>query len=175
MLAYKDAILAFALFYPTVEFLGVAAIALILWVGGISIFADTLTLGVLVAFMQYAQRFFRPIQDLSEKFNILQSAMAASERIFRLLDEPVTHLRATRRPFRCVNRAAKSNFAMCGSLTGMREPKEEDWVLRDVSFQSGARPDHGDRGPHRRGKDHAYFRCCCVSTIFSADRFCSTG
>ena len=51
---------------------------------------NTLTLGVLVAFMQYAQRFFRPIQDLSEKFNILQSAMAASERIFRLLDEPVS-------------------------------------------------------------------------------------
>src|ERR1700724_3087305 len=88
MLAYKDAILAFALFYPTVEFLGVAAIALILWVGGVRIFAGTLTLGVLVAFMQFAQRFFRPIQDLSEKFNILQSAMAASERIFKLLDEP---------------------------------------------------------------------------------------
>src|SRR6202020_287686 len=84
--------LAFALFYPTVEFLGVAAIALILWVGGIRILSPmhTLTVGVLVAFMQYAQRFFRPIQDLSEKFNILQSAMAASERIFKLLDEPVT-------------------------------------------------------------------------------------
>src|SRR6202140_2340975 len=90
MLAYKDAILAFALFYPTVEFLGVAAIALTLWVGGLQIFANVLTLGVLVAFMQYAQRFFRPIQDLSEKFNILQSAMAASERIFKLLDEPIT-------------------------------------------------------------------------------------
>ena len=134
MLAYKDAILAFALFYPTVEFLGVAAIALTLWVGGLQIFSNVLTLGVLVAFMQYAQRFFRPIQDLSEKFNILQSAMAASERIFKLLDEPITissdpgalPLRDPRGEieFRNVWFSYKS-----GGL------KDEDWVLRDVSFR----------------------------------------
>src|SRR5436305_4663049 len=90
MLAWRDAILAYALFYPAVEFLSFATIALIFWAGGMRILGGTLTLGVLTAFTMYAQRFFRPIQDLSEKFNILQSAMAASERIFKLLDEPVT-------------------------------------------------------------------------------------
>ena len=90
MLAWYDAILAFALFYPGVEFLSVATIALIYWSGGNRVLAGGLSLGVLTAFTMYATRFFRPIQDLSEKFNILQSAMAASERIFRLLDEPVT-------------------------------------------------------------------------------------
>ncbi|MDP9340462.1 MAG: ABC transporter ATP-binding protein/permease [Acidobacteriota bacterium] len=135
MLAYKDAILAFALFYPTVEFLGVAAIALILWVGGISIFANTLTLGVLVAFMQYAQRFFRPIQDLSEKFNILQSAMAASERIFRLLDEPVT---IASDPKAVPLREPRGEIEFRNVWFSYRhtgEPHEEDWVLRDVSFK----------------------------------------
>jgi ATP-binding cassette subfamily B multidrug efflux pump len=135
MLAYKDAILAFALFYPTVEFLGVAAIALILWVGGLSIFANTLTLGVLVAFMQYAQRFFRPIQDLSEKFNILQSAMAASERIFRLLDEPVT---IASDPNAIPLREPRGEIEFRNVWFSYRhaaEPKDEDWVLRDVSFK----------------------------------------
>src|SRR5438309_10746310 len=89
MLAWRDAILAYALFYPAVEFLSFATIALFYWSGGNRILSGTLTLGVLTAFTMFAQRFFRPIQDLSEKFNILQSAMAASERIFKLLDEPV--------------------------------------------------------------------------------------
>jgi ATP-binding cassette, subfamily B, multidrug efflux pump len=135
MLAYKDAILAFALFYPTVEFLGVAAIALILWVGGLSIFANTLTLGVLVAFMQYAQRFFRPIQDLSEKFNILQSAMAASERIFRLLDEPVT-IASDPNAIPLRDPRGEIEFrSVWFSYRHAAEPKDEDWVLRDVSFK----------------------------------------
>jgi len=86
MLAYKDAILAYALYYPVVEILSAVAVASIIWYGGHRVLAGSLTLGVLVAFMQYAQRFFRPIQDLSEKYNILQSAMASSERIFKLLD-----------------------------------------------------------------------------------------
>ena len=86
MLAYKDAILAYALYYPVMEILSATAVASIIWYGGHRILAGSLTLGVLVAFMQYAQRFFRPIQDLSEKYNILQSAMASSERIFKLLD-----------------------------------------------------------------------------------------
>jgi ATP-binding cassette, subfamily B, multidrug efflux pump len=134
MLAYKDAILAFALFYPTVEFLGVAAVALILWVGGLSIFANTLTLGVLVAFMQYAQRFFRPIQDLSEKFNILQSAMAASERIFKLLDEPITiSSDPTAIPLRDPRGEIEFRNVWFSYKSG--EPKDEDWVLRDVSFR----------------------------------------
>jgi ATP-binding cassette subfamily B protein len=134
MLAYKDAILAFALFYPTVEFLGVAAVALILWVGGIGIFANTLTLGVLVAFMQYAQRFFRPIQDLSEKFNILQSAMAASERIFKLLDEPITiSSDPTAIPLRDPRGEIEFRNVWFSYKSGA--PKDEDWVLRDVSFR----------------------------------------
>jgi ATP-binding cassette, subfamily B, multidrug efflux pump len=86
MEAFKDAIMAYALYYPVVEALSSIAIACVLWYGGHSVLSGITTLGVLVAFMQYAQRFFRPIQDLSEKFNILQSAMAAAERVFKLLD-----------------------------------------------------------------------------------------
>src|SRR5256884_8791871 len=76
MLAWRDAILAYALFYPAVEFLSFATIALIFWDGGNRILHGAFTIGVLIEFTMYAQRFFRPIQDLSEKFNILQSAMA---------------------------------------------------------------------------------------------------
>jgi len=135
MEAYKDAIDAFSFFYPAVEFLSMAGVALIFWTGGIRIIAATFTLGMLISFLQYAQRFFRPIQDLSEKFNILQTAMASSERIFTLLDEPVTiasppHARTLQAPrgeieFRNVW------FAYHGGAT----PKDEDWVLRDVSFR----------------------------------------
>ncbi len=109
--AFKDAIMAHAVYYPVVEILSAAAIASVIWFGGNDVMHGVVTLtaalgfsqgrvllhwvptlttlGVLVAFIQYAQRFFRPIQDLSEKYNILQSAMAASERIFKLLDTPV--------------------------------------------------------------------------------------
>src|SRR5579859_1274699 len=90
MLAFKDAILAYALYYPVVEFLSVVAIAAVIWFGGIRVLAHSaVSVGVLMAFLQYAQRFFRPIQDLSDKYNILQSAMASSERVFKLLDTPV--------------------------------------------------------------------------------------
>src|SRR5437764_1905511 len=86
MLAFKDAITAYGWFYPVVEFLGMSALAFLLAYGGFRIRQGALTLGVLVAFFQYGLRFFRPIQDLSEKYNILQGAMAASERIFKLMD-----------------------------------------------------------------------------------------
>ena len=76
----------YAVFYPVVNMLGVVAVALILWYGGNQVLGATLTLGVLVAFIQYSERFYKPISDLSEKFTILQSAMASSERIFALLD-----------------------------------------------------------------------------------------
>ena len=76
----------YAVFYPVVNMLGVVAIALILWYGGNQVLGETLTLGALVAFIQYSERFYKPISDLSEKVNILQSAMASSERIFTLLD-----------------------------------------------------------------------------------------
>lgn len=109
--AWTDAIFAYALYYPIVEFLSSTAIALVIWRGGIGVLHTetlswltsstylvpgssavhtslfgTVTLGILIAFIQYAQRFFRPIQDLSEKYNILQAAMAAAERVFKLLD-----------------------------------------------------------------------------------------
>jgi ATP-binding cassette subfamily B protein len=90
--ANVQSIFYYAVFYPAVELVGALAASVILWVGGARIIfdsSDTLTLGALVAFLQYSQRFFRPISDLSEKFNILQGAMASSERIFGLLDTPV--------------------------------------------------------------------------------------
>jgi ATP-binding cassette subfamily B protein len=177
MEAFKDAILAHAIYYPVVEILSSIAIASVIWFGGqdilrgisskslslhfsrqsllsIQVVTTATTLGVLVAFMQYAQRFFRPIQDLSEKYNILQSAMASSERIFKLLDTPVeiTSPAVTKKvegPGRIVfdhvwfayrnvpteeekvpGSAAKaeardSNLPAAGQL---------DWILRDVSF-----------------------------------------
>ncbi len=84
-----DSIFYYAVFYPAIEAIAALAAALIIWYGGGSVLRNTLTLGALVAFLQYSQRFFRPISDMSEKFNVLQSAMASSERIFKLLDEPV--------------------------------------------------------------------------------------
>jgi ATP-binding cassette subfamily B multidrug efflux pump len=90
MEAYKDSILAYGLFYPAVEFLGVLAVAIILDLGGVMALEGAVTIGTAIAFIQYSQRFFRPIQDLSDKYNILQSAMASAERIFKLLDTPVT-------------------------------------------------------------------------------------
>ncbi len=87
--AYKDAILAYALYYPVVEIFSSVAIALVIYFGGLGTMRNAVTIGVLTAFMQYAQRFFRPIQDLSDKYNILQAAMASSERVFKLLDTPV--------------------------------------------------------------------------------------
>jgi ATP-binding cassette subfamily B multidrug efflux pump len=135
MLAWRDAILAYALFYPAVEFLSFATIALIYWSGGNRILSGTLTLGVLTAFTMFAQRFFRPIQDLSEKFNILQSAMAASERIFKLLDEPVP---AGSDPNAIPLDHPRGEIEFRNvwfSYRNVTEPAEEDWVLRDVSFR----------------------------------------
>jgi ATP-binding cassette, subfamily B, multidrug efflux pump len=135
MLAWRDAILAYALFYPAVEFLSFATIALIYWSGGNRILSGTLTLGVLTAFTMFAQRFFRPIQDLSEKFNILQSAMAASERIFKLLDEPAP---AGSDPNAIPLDHPRGEIEFRNvwfSYRNVAEPAEEDWVLRDVSFR----------------------------------------
>jgi len=135
MRAWRDAILSFALFYPAVEILSVAAIALIFWVGGLRVLSNSLTLGILVAFMQYAQRFFRPIQDLSEKFNILQSAMAASERIFKLLDEPLT-VTSVANAIRLEQPRGEIEFRnVWFSYRNVSEPADEDWVLRYVSFR----------------------------------------
>lgn len=135
MLAWRDAILAYALFYPAVEFLSFATIALIYWSGGNRILHGALTLGVLTEFTMYAQRFFRPIQDLSEKFNILQSAMAASERIFKVLDEPVT-IQSDPNAAPLVQPRGEIEFRnVWFSYRNVPEPADEDWVLRDVSFR----------------------------------------
>ncbi len=129
MLAFKDSIFAYGWFYPVVEFLGMLAIAALLVYGGYQVRYGAITLGVLVAFFQYGMRFFRPIQDLSEKYNILQSAMAASERIFKLLDTPpAIEAPCTCRPFPTTPAAIEFDAVWFAY-------KGEAWVLRDVSFR----------------------------------------
>ncbi|MGA9543449.1 MAG: ABC transporter ATP-binding protein [Candidatus Sulfotelmatobacter sp.] len=161
MEAYKDAILAYSLYYPAIDVLSSIAIACVIWFGGAGVMRNisvtsvavsfnwkTLVafrlvrgaaeLGVLVAFIQYALRFFRPIMDFSEKYNILQSAMAASERIFKLLDTPVQVVSpaVTKTPegpgridFDHVWFAYRETAE--GPATNDPAP---DWVLRDVTF-----------------------------------------
>ncbi|HUR36334.1 MAG TPA: ABC transporter ATP-binding protein, partial [Terriglobales bacterium] len=139
MEAYKDAILAHAIYYPVVEVLSAVAIASVIWFGGGMAIQSTVSLGVLVAFIQYAQRFFRPIQDLSEKYNILQSAMASSERIFKLLDVPVE----ITSPAVAKRAIGNGRIEFDQVWFAYREmPQEEgaaadgemDWILKDVSF-----------------------------------------
>jgi ATP-binding cassette subfamily B multidrug efflux pump len=135
MIAYKDAIDAFSFFYPGVEFLSMSGIALLSWVGGTRVINGTIEIGVIVAFMMYAQRFFRPIQDLSEKFNILQSAMAASERIFKLLDEPVTITSPEQVRSLALPRGEIEFRNVWFAYHGGATPEDKDWILRDVSFR----------------------------------------
>jgi ATP-binding cassette, subfamily B, multidrug efflux pump len=133
MEAYKDAIMAYSVYYPVVEVLSAFAIASIIWFGGGDVIRRTATIGVLVAFMQYAQRFFRPIQDLSEKYNILQSAMAAGERVFKLLDTKVEVMSPaiTKRP-QGPGRVEFDHVWFAYNVTG--QSGEPDLVLHDVSF-----------------------------------------
>jgi ATP-binding cassette subfamily B multidrug efflux pump len=133
--ANMRAIFYYAVFYPAIELLAALATALILVYGGGEVLAGTLTLGVLVAFIQYSERFWRPISDLSEKFNILQAAMAASERIFGLLDTNALVVG----PERAVRPAAVSGRVsferVWFSYSGAGNPGvEEGWVLRDIDF-----------------------------------------
>jgi ATP-binding cassette subfamily B multidrug efflux pump len=129
MEAFKDAILAYGWFYPVIEFLSMLALAMLLAYGGFRIRNGALSLGVLVAFFQYGLRFFRPIQDLSEKYNILQSAMAASERVFKLLDtQPEIVTPSQARVFPDGTLAIEFDRVWFAY-------KDEDWVLRDVSFR----------------------------------------
>ncbi len=128
MEAYKDAITAYGWFYPMVEFITMLALAGILVYGGFRVTAGRLSLGVIIAFLQYGQRFFRPIQDLSEKYNILQGAMASAERIFKLLDTEPTVLPPTQ-PHPSPSRIAAIEFDHVWFAY-----KEDDWVLRDVTF-----------------------------------------
>jgi ATP-binding cassette, subfamily B, multidrug efflux pump len=162
--AFKDAIMAYSVYYPVVEILSAIAIACVIWFGGGDVMRNTAvssvavsfnpktliafrlvstvaSLGVLVAFIQYALRFFRPIMDFSEKYNILQSAMAASERIFKLLDTPVRVVSPAviKRPeglgrieFDHVWFAYRE--APEGDPPSVERSSAPDWVLRDVTF-----------------------------------------
>ena len=126
--AFKDTIVSYGWFYPVIEFLAYLALAGILSYGGFRIKSGALSLGVVVAFLQYGLRFFRPIQDLSEKYNILQSAMASSERIFKLLDTPA-QIVAPAKPREVPGRGSDIVFDHVWFAYN-----HEDWVLRDVSF-----------------------------------------
>jgi ATP-binding cassette subfamily B multidrug efflux pump len=160
--AWSDAIFAYAVYYPVVEFLSSTAIALIIWFGGDAVLRNAgypnglrhsifggVTLGILIAFIQYAQRFFRPIQDLSDKYNILQAAMAASERIFKLLDteptivspaHPVAGDKSGRVEFRNVwftyQRLDEPQKTRIATATDeeLRTFADIEWILMGVSF-----------------------------------------
>ncbi|MGO9895184.1 MAG: ABC transporter ATP-binding protein [Bryobacteraceae bacterium] len=128
MRAYKAAITAYGWFYPVVELVSTMALAGILIYGGFRVTSGRLTLGVVVAFLQYGLRFFRPIQDLSEKYNILQAAMASSERIFKLLDTEVEL------PSPAAPRSVPAAIAPIEFKHVWFAYQKEDWVLEDVSF-----------------------------------------
>ena len=152
MLAFKDSILAYALYYPGVELLSTIAIALVIWIGGAGVLRGAVTVGVLAAFIQYSQRFFRPIQDLSEKYNILQAAMAASERVFKLLDtEPEirspdrTTLKPAAPPAHTGSIEFRNVWFTYAKLTAAQQEQaatagpaslqDVEWILRGVSFR----------------------------------------
>jgi ATP-binding cassette subfamily B protein len=143
MQANLRSIYYYAVFYPAIELISALATALIIWFGGGRVMQDTLTLGTLVAFIQYAQRFFRPIQDLSEKFNILQGAMASSERIFQLLDTPVAIAseaavgRTSAQSYPATRAPLSPNTSAPTRITFEHvwfAYNDADYVLRDVSF-----------------------------------------
>ncbi|MEE8138205.1 MAG: ABC transporter ATP-binding protein, partial [Thermoanaerobaculia bacterium] len=131
-LANIRAILFYAVYYPGVELITALGIGLILWYGGGSVVAGTLSLGALVAFLQYAQRFYQPLSDLSEKYNILQAAMASSERIFRVLDRPV-EIAAPPQAYRPTEVRGEIEFDRVSFSY-----KEGEAVLRKISFRIAA-------------------------------------
>lgn len=127
--AHVQNLFYYAVFFPVVEIIGAIALALILWYGGSGILAGTVTFGVVVAFIQYSDRFYQPVRDLSEKYNVFQAAMVASERIFELLDTPPAVVEP-------------EGASAVGRLRGDVEfdhvwfaYKNEEFVLRDVSFR----------------------------------------
>ena len=128
--AHLRSITIYAVFFPAVEVLTAVAMALLLWYGGLRVLDSTLTVGVLAAFIQYTRRFFQPLQDLSEKFNLLQSAMASSERVFALLDERVT----VEEPVRPAELPRPVRGAVRFEHVWFRYSPDGPWVLRDVSF-----------------------------------------
>ena len=134
--AHLRSITYYALFFPVIELFTAIALALIIWRGGATLLEGTITVGVLAAFLQYARRFFRPIQDLSEKYNLLQSAMASSERIFELIDREIEIVDppdpvSLDRPVR-----GEIEFQGVWFAYGKDEDGDWDWVLKDVSFRA---------------------------------------
>ena len=159
MIAFKDTIFAYALFYPTVDVLSALAIALVIWRGGFGVLSGVVTIGVLNMFIQYSMRFWRPIQDMSDKYNILQSAMAACERIFKLLDTPpeivspaapqvgdgsnriefrnvwFTYQTLTEEQKSAVEEAATQRaMGITPSVAALPALDGIEWILKDVSF-----------------------------------------
>ena len=222
--AFKDAIMAYSVYYPVVEILSAIAIACVIWFGGgdvmrnipvtsvavsfnwktliaFRLVSTVASLGVLVAFIQYALRFFRPIMDFSEKYNILQSAMAASERIFKLLDTPVQVVSpaVTKRPegpgrieFDHVwfayrdSEPGKDNVEKsgpCGDGPDSCRQSPGPQGRQASSPRLGpprrnlhhrARRNRSHCRPHRRGQDHADLAAACVSTMSRKARSEST-
>ena len=150
-----DSILYYAVFYPAIEIIGALAAALIIWFGGRWVLQGTLTLGSLVAFLLYSSRFFRPISDMSEKFNVLQAAMASSERIFKLLD---TEVRITSPSAVRSSRLATEKLVEAMSREqrpGDRESRvtghivfDRVWFAYDAPDPGSRTPDPGSRTPH---------------------------
>jgi ATP-binding cassette subfamily B protein len=132
--AHLRSITYYALFFPVIQFFTALALALIIWYGGAKSMDGVITVGVVAAFLQYAQRFFRPIQDLSEKYNLLQSAMASSERVFQLLDEEIV-ISDPEDPIPLpAQTEGRIEFRDVHFAYGSKENGEPDWVLRGVSF-----------------------------------------
>ncbi len=128
LVAHLRSITAYALFFPVIQLFTSIALALIIWYGGLSMIEGAVTIGVLAAFLDYARQFFRPIQDLSEKYNLLQGAMASSERIFRLLDrEPGIRSPAAPRTLP-PGTTGEIRFEKVWFAYG------DEWVIRDLSF-----------------------------------------
>ncbi|HEU4713770.1 MAG TPA: ABC transporter ATP-binding protein [Pyrinomonadaceae bacterium] len=128
-----DTIFYYAVFFPLVDLIGAIGIALIIWYGGYRVMQNTpghtvLTLGALVAFIQYSQALFQPIRDISDKYNVLQSAVVASHRIFKTLDLPIA-ITTPEKPLK--NERARGRIEFQNVWFAY---KDEDWVLKDVSF-----------------------------------------
>jgi ATP-binding cassette subfamily B protein len=135
------AIFYYAVYYPAVELITAFGVGLIVWYGGLQVMAGAVSLGALIAFLQYAQRFYQPLSDLSDKYNILQAAMAASERTFRVLDTPVT-IASPPAPYRPAEPAGPEPGPRSGRAAGeiafdgvSFAYLEGEPVLRDVSFR----------------------------------------
>lgn len=133
--AHLRSITYYALFFPVIQLFTAIALALIIWYGGARMLDGFVTVGVIAAFLQYARRFFRPIQDLSEKYNLLQAAMASSERVFQLLDEEIVVVDPDEIQALPTDGAGTITFEGVWFAYGDDAEGEPDWVLRDVSFQ----------------------------------------